>query len=253
MSDSTDEEQRIQQAQYEFPYHYIPRVDDDGFTQVEHWSWGIHYLGGIRVVLDQLEDCQFGSLVDVGCGDGRFMRELDAAYPDVDSLGVDYSERSIAMARGMNPTLEYEVRNILDDPLDRTFDAATCIEVLEHIPPSDCAEFVAAVADTLAGNGRLVLTVPHTNKPVNDKHYQHFTSEDLSALLDPHFSSVRFVPFDRQSKVFTAIELALGGRGNHFVVNSPPITNTLWRLYNRRYLYAPDEASCRRIAAVCER
>ncbi len=253
MADATDEEQRIQQAQYEFPYHYLPRIDDDGFTQVEYWSWGLHYLGGMRVVLDQLEDHQFDSLIDVGCGDGRFLREVETAYPDVRTLGIDYSERSVAMARGMNPGLDYEVRDVVEEPIERSFDAATCIEVLEHVPPDDCEAFVAAVTDTLAPDGRLVVTVPHTNKPVNDKHYRHFTSEDLSALLDPHFAHVEFVPFDRRSKVLTALELGLGGRGNHFIINTPAITNALWRLYERRYLYAPDERRCRRLAVVCDR
>jgi 2-polyprenyl-3-methyl-5-hydroxy-6-metoxy-1,4-benzoquinol methylase len=248
-----DKEQRIQERQYEYPYHYLPRLEDGRFTQTQYWSWGMHYLGGMRVVLDQLAEWSFDSLVDVGCGDGRFLRELAENYPEVTALGVDYSERSIAMANGINPHLEYEVHNILEEDLDRRFDVATCIEVLEHIPPDDCAAFVAAIVDTLTDVGRLILTVPHSNKPVSDKHYQHFDSEILSELLEPHFDSVEFVPFDRQSKLFTALELAIGGRGTHVIVNSPPITNTLWKLYRRRYLYAPTEDDCRRIAAVCER
>jgi SAM-dependent methyltransferase len=252
MVDAPDEEQRIQERQYEFPYHYLPRLDDDGFTQVEYWSWGLHYLGGMRVVLDQLESHRFDSLIDVGCGDGRFLRELVGEYPGVDPLGVDYSERSIAMARAMNPDIDYEVRNVIEEPLDHEFDAATCVEVLEHVPPEDCDAFVATVADALAPGGRLVLTVPHSNKPVNDKHYRHFDSTDLSNLLSPHFETVEFVPFDRRSKLLSGLELCLGGRGNHLVINSPVITNALWRLYERRFLYAPDEDRCRRLAAVCE-
>ncbi|WP_440989456.1 class I SAM-dependent methyltransferase [Haloarchaeobius baliensis] len=253
MPDDYDEEQQIQEQQYEHPYHYLPRVEDGRYTQTQYWSWGMHYLGGMRVVLDQLADWSFDSVVDIGCGDGRFLRELHDAYPAVESLGVDYSERSIAMAEGMNPHLDYEARNILEEELDREYDVATCIEVLEHIPPDDCPAFVAAIVDTLAPDGRLVLTVPHVNKAVADKHYQHFDAERLRSLLDPHFSDIEFVPFDRQSKLFTVLELALGGRGNHVIVNSPPITSRLWRLYRDRYLYASTEDDCRRIAAVCER
>ncbi|RCU48005.1 class I SAM-dependent methyltransferase [Haloplanus salinus] len=251
--DVADDEQQIQEAQYDYPYHYIPRVEDGRFSQLQYWSWGMHYLGGMRVVIDQLEPWSFDSLIDVGCGDGRFLRELAAERPSVDSLGIDYSERSIAMARGMNPDVDYEVVDLLSDEVGREFDVATAVEVLEHIPPDDLRAFVSRIADLLADDGRFVLTVPHENKPVQDKHYQHFSAADLESLLTPRFEIVEFVPFDKQSKVFTALELALGGRGRHFVVNSPPVVDTLWTLYRRRYLYADSESNCRRIAAVCRR
>jgi 2-polyprenyl-3-methyl-5-hydroxy-6-metoxy-1,4-benzoquinol methylase len=246
-------EQRIQEAQYDYPYHYIPRIEDGHFSQLQYWSWGMHYLGGMRVVLDQLEPWSFDSLIDVGCGDGRFLRELATERPSVDALGIDYSERSIAMARGMNPDLDYEVVDLLSDEVGREFDIATAVEVLEHIPPDDLPAFVSRIADLLTDDGRVVLTVPHENKPLQDKHYQHFSAADLESLLMPQFETVEFVPFDKRSKVFTALELALGGRGRHFVVNSPPVVDTLWKLYQRRYLYADSESNCRRIAAVCQR
>lgn len=248
-----DEEQQIQQAQYEYPYHYLPRVEDGRFSQLQYWSWGMHYLGGMRVVQDCLADIAFESLIDVGCGDGRFLREVRQEYPSVDVLGVDYSERSIAMARGMNPDIDYEVHDLLEESIDKTFDVVTSIEVLEHIPPEDCQEFITEMAQLVTDEGHLVLTVPHENKPVADKHYQHFTSDDLDMLIGDHFTSVEYVPFDRASKIFTSIELALGGRGNHVVINTPLVVNAVWTLYQHRYLYAPDEGSCRRIAAICER
>lgn len=191
MTDDYDEEQQIQEQQYEYPYHYLPRIEGGQFTQTQYWSWGMHYLGGMRVVLDQLQEWSFESLVDIGCGDGRFLRELNESHPEVTSLGVDYSERSIAMANGMNPHLQYEARNILEEDLDREYDVATCIEVLEHIPPEECELFVEAITETLTNDGKLVLTVPHANKPVADKHYQHFDSALLSELLEPPLRSRR--------------------------------------------------------------
>lgn len=247
-----DKEKQIQEQQYEYPYHYLPRVENGRFTQTRYWSWGIHYLGGMEVVRDLLGDLSFDSLVDIGCGDGRFLSEMAQSYPEVEMLGVDYSERSIGIANGLNPRLEYRTVNILEEEIDREFDAATAIEVLEHIPPENVSTFVKSAKDLLSEDGTLILTVPHENKNVSDKHYQHFTSEQLGELLSPHFGDVSFVPFDRQSKIFTALELAMGGRGNHYVINTPLVTNSLWKLYKRRYLYAPREDSCRRIAAVCK-
>lgn len=86
---AADDEPHIQEAQYKYPYHYIPRVADGCFSQLQYWSWGMHYLGGMEVVLNQINSWTFDSLVDVGCGDGRFLRELAAERPAIDTLGID--------------------------------------------------------------------------------------------------------------------------------------------------------------------
>ena len=54
--------QSIQEKEYSFPYHYIPEISEEGFSQVKHWSWGYRYLGGLRVVIDQLNKISFNSL-----------------------------------------------------------------------------------------------------------------------------------------------------------------------------------------------
>lgn len=55
--------QKEQEGQYIIPYHYIPDVDADGFSQTVTWSWGLRYLGGIKLILSQLEKNDFGSLI----------------------------------------------------------------------------------------------------------------------------------------------------------------------------------------------
>lgn len=248
-----DREQQIQARQYEFPYHYIPGNGRGNFTQTRHWSWGFRYLGGLRVALELLEGRDFEALLDVGCGDGRFLREAARHYPEARLLGVDYSERAIALARAMNPGLDYRALNILEERPDGRFGAATAIEVLEHIPPDDLPAFAGAIADCLEPGGHFACTVPHRNKAVSAKHYQHFDSEKLRGVLEPHFEEITLVPFDHRSRLLWALSLLLGGSGRHMVVTNRRINNWFYRLYRRRWLYVPDEKQCLRIAAVCRR
>jgi SAM-dependent methyltransferase len=250
-SNSLENKRRIQEEQYAYPYHYIPTWESGRFSQVQYWSWGYRYLGGIRVVLDQLEKISFNSLLDVGCGDGRFLREVAKRYPDATLLGGDMSERAIRLARAMNPQLHYKALDITEQPLSGRFDVATAIEVLEHIPPSNVAGFLEAIATSLKDKGWLILTVPHTNKEVSNKHYQHFTSSDLRELLGSLFDGISFVPFDVRSRVMARLEQFVGGRGEHFIVTNTRMMNWFFRLYIDRYLYAEDERKCMRIAAVC--
>ena len=90
-----------------FPYHYIPSFEGGHFTQHLYWSWGIHYLGAIEYLLVLLGDESFESLVDVGCGDGRFLREVSKRFSDVTLMGFDHSQRAINLARALNPQLDF--------------------------------------------------------------------------------------------------------------------------------------------------
>jgi len=245
--------QRLQEEEYAYPYHYIPTLGDGRFSQTQHWPWGLQYMAGIEVVLAALQGLGFESLVDIGCGDGRFLREAAERFPEARLLGVDYSERSIALARAMNATLHYEVRNVIEEPLEACFDVVTSVEVLEHIPPGDVERFVAAMAAALKPAGHLVLTVPHSSMPVQAKHFQHFDSADLARLLSPYFGALRFVPFDRASWLWALLRRALGGQGEHLVLTDRRLMHGVYRLYQRTCLYVKDEAQCQRIAVVARR
>lgn len=245
-----DEEQTIQEAQYSYPYHYIPEWGSNNFSQTQHWSWGFRYLGGLKVVLDQLEDLSFSSLVDIGCGDGRFLREMGERYPEKEVLGVDYSERAINLARAMNPDLVFEKRNIIEEPLAQSFDIATLIEVIEHIPPGQLDEFVEQVRKIIAPGGYLLVTVPHKNKDVKEKHYQHFEVESLKGALRPHFDEVEVEPFDSLSRVVRIMSLFLGGRGDNFVITNQTLNRKLFSFYVSKFLYGVSRSKCGRLFAL---
>ena len=245
-----------QEAEYALPYHYIPTLRRGKFTSTRHWDWGFRYLGGIELAMDQLAGSKFESLLDVGCGDGRFLREVRTRYPGIRLLGIDSSKRAIGLAQALNPNLNFRVFDIAATPIDATFDVATLIEVIEHIPPSDLPNFIAATAKTLVAGGRLIVTVPHGNKPVIEKHYQHFTGAQLLKLLEPHFERIQLIPFDRSARrapLMWLIERILGAKGRWFLFTNQRLLYLLYRLYVRRYLYVNAESRCERIAAVCVR
>jgi SAM-dependent methyltransferase len=248
-----DDQTRAQEAEYAFPYHYLPALKRGKFSSTRHWDWGFRYLGGMQLVLDQLGDKVFRSLIDIGCGDGRFLREAASRFADTRLLGVDASARAVALAQALNPALEYRALDIVGAPPAETFDAATLIEVIEHIPPPALPAFVQAAAQLIAAGGTLVLTVPHRNKPLIEKHYQHFSGAQLRELLAPHFDAIRLIPFDvpaRRAPLMWLIERVLGPKGRWFVFTQPRVLYLFYRLYLRRYLYAASETRCERIAVV---
>jgi trans-aconitate 2-methyltransferase len=113
------------------------------------------------------------SVLDAGCGDGRFTAWLAAHFPAAEVTGIDSEADLVAGARSRHPGLDLHVGEIGTSALDgREFDLIVCTDVLEHIP-DDAAAF-GWFADRLAPGGRLVLHVPS-----NDQRHFRSISEAL--------------------------------------------------------------------------
>lgn len=245
------DKQRIQEEQYSFPYHYLPQFRGGTFCQHAYWSWGYRYLGGMHVVMALCDEEPYDSLLDIGCGDGRFICELSQTAPTKQLVGVDYSDRAIALASALNPELDYRAVDITSDRLDgQQFDVVTLIEVIEHIPPSELPRFMEHAVSFLRPGGRLILTVPHRNNPVGYKHFQHFDSQMLQDLLGGHLDDLRFLPFDFFSRKLDIWFRLLGRSGQYFLITWKPLLRAFYNFYINRCVYGDDESKCSRIACV---
>jgi SAM-dependent methyltransferase len=110
-----------------------------------------------RHILDVLEDYKNpGSLLDLGCGCGFFLKEARERGWQVS--GVDPSKKSIAYARSLIG--DAAVCGTLDDiPTDPRFDVITLINVLDHMV--DACRQLQKVQDRLAPEGILYLRFPN--------------------------------------------------------------------------------------------
>ena len=163
-----------------------------------------------------------------------------------DSAGIESAndENAVAMARLLNPGQRYEVRIVISQHGDRDFDIVTLIEVPEHIPLGLVESFVNGLSAYLTDDGTLLLTVPHANKPVQSKHYQHFTSGRLRASLKPHFQIQEMVFFDTTMRGFKFLMSLLQNR--FFTLSHTRLTTAFFDYYTKTHLVT-DEAHCERI------
>ena len=88
--------------------------------------------------------------------------------------GLDLSERAIGFARLLNASdetseinVEFICRDLIREPLNRRFDIATCVHVLEHIRPEALSEFLAAVRELINDGGKYICLVPSPNGPLD--------------------------------------------------------------------------------------
>jgi len=245
-------QQKIQESRYEFPYHYIPRWDGKNFSQVLSLRRGYEYLTNINFVSDTVIKIGFESLLDVGCGDGRFLFELRQKAPEKLLVGIDYSKRAIDFARLMGHEVDWICRDIKKEKIsDQDFDIITLIETLEHIDPDEIKLFLKGIDNNLKDNGSLIITVPSDNLPLNRKHYQHFNLNSMKDTLNPYFKVIDIYYINhKSSRLLKIIHKLLINR--FFILNNRKILSMIYRYYGKN-LFHTDENNCRRIVVVCEK
>lgn len=195
------ERQRVQEDEYELPYHYLA-VSDRLLSLPEKIITTPVYLNYLKAVIGELRPFRGQRILDAGCGDGRFLYELRMETDNAILHGIDYSARAISFAQIFNPGVALSVADLTKDlPFDDGyFDQAVLIETIEHIPPEFLPHALTEIARVLKAGGRVVITVPHVNRKLGEKHYQHFDSESLKRAIEPHFSVQELRGYHSNSK-----------------------------------------------------
>jgi SAM-dependent methyltransferase len=117
---------------------------------------GVLFGRRARLVREQVSPAG-RTVLDVGCGNGKFLRAMRADGWEVS--GIEPSPAGAERARH-DHGLEILCRNVLDvDMAGRRFDVITLWHVLEHVP--EPAAYLRHVAQWLAPDGRLVVAVPN--------------------------------------------------------------------------------------------
>ncbi|HZD36368.1 MAG TPA: class I SAM-dependent methyltransferase [Nitrososphaeraceae archaeon] len=241
-------EQIIQEDQYSFPYHYIPSDVNGNFKLFVFWSWGINYLLTMEFLIERLKEEDFVKLIDVGCGDGRFIRELSNHLLGKKLIGVDISERAINLAKALNPDLEFRRLDVLQSDLPNDFDIVTLIEVLEHIPIDDVQPFLSSIADLQKSGGRLYITVPHSNRTTQRKHYQHFNSESINEHLQCNYKIREFAYFDKKTWYLKFLRGIMKNR--FFILRHARTLNLIYTYYKNHIFPCSDESECARLFVI---
>ncbi len=248
MTNSFKIEQTYQEDEYWFPYHYVAQFENNHFRHYFLDTWSINYVSTIEFLLQKVDARPNTRIIDIGCGDGRFSRELALAFTSATVVGVDYSKRAIALATAMNPdiaNLKFQSLDITKKHSAERFDIAVLMEVFEHLPEEDAGSFMGSVRALLKDGGVLYLTVPHENKPLEYKHFQHFSVEKIVNYLWPHFNVVEVVPFERITRRRGLMSKVLSN--SFFILNNPHLLSVIYRWYKRHLFFCISEKECQRI------
>jgi Methyltransferase domain len=124
-----------------------------------------------------------GSLVDIGCGSGGFLRACSVHLPDWDLFGLESAatyEREVRGIRGVRDFFPFGF-----DRLTGTYSLITLLHVFEHLEAPSAAFRVLELS--LAENGAIFIEVPSCESNPFEllvaDHASHFTADQLCRMM----------------------------------------------------------------------
>ena len=127
--------------------------DTEGFDSWQ--SQNVRHLRH-RLALEILDDYNFSSVLEIGCGKGSMTQFLKKANNRV--LGIDISPTAVEKAKTSHPDIEFRAMDALAvDTLDETFDLAAVMMTLAYV--SNWRGLLAKIA-SVADNALLVEYIP---------------------------------------------------------------------------------------------
>ena len=203
---SKNEIDSIQSGEYEFPYHYIP-AEGACPNFARNWTFSASWLACKKNLSDWLQksgrETAKAVHLDIGCGDGGVVNALarDSHLKNYRFLGIDYDEVAVSWANAFkNERTSFVAGDISElKPGDYLVKTASLIEVYEHIPPVECAEFLKNIHRLLEPGAQLFVTVPSKNKTINPKHYRHFTRPEIIDEFSQYFELVESYGFEKHT------------------------------------------------------
>ncbi len=152
---------------------------------------------GYGAVMELLGDVRGKKVLDYGCGTGKFSRILKDAGAEV--VGVDISEKELAIAKERHPDIPFYVLSGMPAELDGTFDVAVLIFIITAIPNTTIVESIFNdLKKFLKTHGQLVLMNSNYEKSAG-REFLTFSIGDVKQEL---LASLKvFLGFDKSLAV----------------------------------------------------
>ena len=122
------------------------------------------------------------AILDVGCGSGALLNEINKKYHDCDLTGIDLSRTAIEYARKKMPGILFEVKDIFQSSTEKKYDIIFCAEVLEHLLNPALA--LKKLSSLISNDGVLILTVPDGRKDTYIGHINFWSPENWPSFLN---------------------------------------------------------------------
>ena len=146
-----------------------------------------------------LEGRRAARLLDIGCGTGRFLREVKRNHPRLEVVGLDLSPFYLAVAR--RELSAWSRVRIVEAAAERLpfaeaqFDAVTAVYLFHELPPAVRRAVAAEIGRVLKPGGSLILvdSLQKGDEPLYDAMLDYFPL----AFHEPYYASYVATDLDR--------------------------------------------------------
>jgi ubiquinone/menaquinone biosynthesis C-methylase UbiE len=134
-----------------------------------------------RFVARLIETCRpGGTLLYAACGTGPYVQMVLDAGRHV--VGADQSAGMLAQARSKYPGVRFEQIGIQELTFDSEFDAAMCLDAMEHVPPEDWPGVLGNFVRAVQPGAHVYLTLEEVEQRVLDEAFAWATAAGLPAV-----------------------------------------------------------------------
>ena len=190
-----------------------------------------HHLHLDQDYLRQNFDLSGKKVLDFGCGMGGMTIWLSRQW-DCAVTGVDIDSHHIQVAKELlknypDSKVNFELRNVLEKPIDEKFDVILINDVVEHIPMSILSQILAQLRGCLNEHGQIFISYPPWESP----YASHLN----------HVLSIPWVQFLPQKMVLSMLE-----KKNRTLVGTKDLKQEyleLNHLNHRRFMKVVDDTS----------
>ena len=138
------------------------------------------------------------SVLEVGCGDGFATRILRQEINNVTAIDVDdtFITNAISLKSEKWP-IEFFVHDMISDgPVPGSFEAAVCLDVIEHINIEDYPQFLENLVASVSTSGVVIIGAPSlesqewASPQSKIGHVSCQSQSIMKSILEPYFTRV---------------------------------------------------------------
>lgn len=166
----------------------LPKADFEKLLQAEENHFWFKYRNQIigQTSANLLQGEAKPRVLELGCGNGNVLRELEKRLPHATLVGSELHEEGLANARG-RVNCELRQADIYRLPDWQPFDLIGLFDVLEHLP--DDVSALCQIRKALKPGAKILLTVPASMKLWSyfDEaagHFRRYTRRNLRTALE---------------------------------------------------------------------
>jgi len=168
---------------------FYGHVEESSPGQLDYWQKMAAPRARVARAIQTLRARGPASVLDIGCGGGQLLGEIQEQFPGVRAAGCDLSEALIEANRQTMPDLEWFAGDVQDpavlSAISEPFEALIALEVTEHL--DDPTAFLRNAHAAVSSTGFVLLSTQSVPVRFTERHVghvQHFSKAQMVTLFE---------------------------------------------------------------------